>query len=107
MVEPRRIELLSEISTCEMSSYAIDSVPAMPCGELLAILSSLHSGRTGLVHLHHLICSSSNKESCSGTVSLLTSNATTVQVHHRLVALIKRQFPRLRKQPVRDESLQQ
>ena len=47
MVESRGLEPLSEIPTYVMFSYAIDSVSAKPYGELLAILSNLHSGHTG------------------------------------------------------------
>lgn len=68
MVESRGLEPLSEIPTYAMFSYAIDSVSAKPCGELLAILSNLHSGHTGLVRIHHLVSSHSDKENCSGAV---------------------------------------
>lgn len=80
MVESRGIEPLSEIPTYAMSSYAIDSVSAKPYGELLAMLSYLHSGRTDLAHLHHLVSFHSNKENCSARF-IFTSDAATVQAH--------------------------
>jgi len=55
MVEPRRIELLSEIFTYPKHFYAIDVVSVLPLQAGTCDTVKSFPGRTESVHLHHLV----------------------------------------------------